>query len=81
VVGTVSSLVSNAEAIVPALQAADVAAFGACVSAYWRQKTLMAGCGVEPTLVTRAFAAMEPYLCGVRAAAAAAGFFIVIRTD
>ena len=35
----------------------DVETFARCVSAYWSQKKLMAGDGVEPTLITRALAA------------------------
>jgi fucokinase len=80
VVETVSSLVSNAEAIQPAVMNADVEKFGACVSAYWSQKKLMAGCGVEPTLVTRAFAAMAPLLCGHTMAGAGGGGFILLVT-
>merc|ERR1712146_108560 len=57
VVDTVSNLVSNAEAIQPAVLSGDITTFGQCVSKYWSQK-LMAGDGVEPTLITRALAAM-----------------------
>ena len=65
------------------LQAAisgDIETFGACVSAYWSQKKLMAGCGVEPTLVTRVFAAMGPLLCGHTMAGAGGGGFILLVT-
>ena len=54
--------VSNAEAIQPAVLSGDVETFARCVSAYWSQKKLMAGDGVEPTLITRALAAMSPHL-------------------
>jgi len=76
----VSNLVSNAETIQTALNNGDVDGFGACVSAYWGQKKLMAGCGVEPTLVTRAFAALEPLLAGYTMAGAGGGGFILLVT-
>merc|ERR1712224_829121 len=63
VVDTVSNLVSNAEAIRPAVLGGDVTMFGQCVSNYWSQKKLMAGDGVEPTLITRALAAVAPASC------------------
>ena len=78
VVDTVSNLVSNAEAIQPAVLEGDVNAFGQCVSNYWSQKKLMAGDGVEPTLITRALAAMAPRLAGYTLAGAGGGGFVLL---
>jgi galactokinase/mevalonate kinase-like predicted kinase len=80
VVDTVSNLVSNAEAIQPAVLGGDVTAFGQCVSNYWSQKKLMAGDGVEPTLITRALAAMAPRLAGYTLAGAGGGGFVLLVT-
>jgi len=80
VVDTVSNLVSNAEAIQPAVLDGDVITFGQCVSNYWSQKKLMAGDGVEPTLITRALAAMAPRLAGYTLAGAGGGGFVLLVT-
>lgn len=75
-----SNLVSNADAIQPAVLGGDVTVFGQCVSNYWSQKKLMAGDGVEPTLITRALAAMAPRLAGHTLAGAGGGGFVLLVT-
>ena len=74
----VRGLVSNAGALEAALLRGDVAAVGACVSAYWEQKKQM--CDAEPEAVSRMLAKLRPLVHGATLAGAGGGGFLLLVT-
>lgn len=69
------ALVMNAEKCREACLRGDLAAVGACMSAYWEQKKLMAH-GCEPAFVRRMMDVMAPHVYGQSMAGAGGGGFM-----
>ncbi|CAK0814853.1 unnamed protein product, partial [Prorocentrum cordatum] len=76
---TVRELVANAEAAADAIRAGDLEKLGACLSAYWAQKRVMAP-GSEPHAIAGLREALSPGLLGFTLAGAGGGGFAVLLT-
>lgn len=77
--GNVRGLVANAEAAAEAIRAGDLAGLGACLSAYWEQKKVMAP-GCEPRAVAELRERLAPGLLGFSLAGAGGGGFAALLT-
>ena len=80
VVETVEDLRANGEALIKGIEEEDIPLIGESIKKYWEQKKLMAGCGVEPLVVTTALREWEPHLHGATLGGAGGGGFMLIIT-
>ncbi|XP_068715379.1 L-fucose kinase-like isoform X2 [Montipora foliosa] len=73
------NLISNAEEAVLALKEGNIEKFGACMSCYRKQKSIMAP-GTEPDSIHEVMEALDPLVLGQTLTGAGGGGFLVLIT-